>query len=503
MGNIVIFILLLLALPPAGPLAGQRSSGPQAEAQVQKLWAEFEKTAWSAPQADWSNLHPEVSCQRFRGYGSGSADGQWCHRCAEKSQPQRARWSFYIFSLQEPLVCRLGHFDASTDSLPGDTLKQVRQLLQERLAARYGPGEDRSGPIARARAVPWPEYVRWRAGDVEIRLNLSEFDSKRKEGRLSVVARHRALLDALAEDGRLNHADSRGSLYQVGSPLDVHLAGELRADFPDIATMLMQQQPTPDPEKVREAIQQHLQQLRNQGNSGTGQNGVRAGILAVPTPNWKPEEFHDALVRLLKTSTTSLAERQPVFLLAADRLAMRKPGLIATDESQPRWAEWRRELAGYSMTFKQSETGAEQNPWTYSHDLLRRVWKDYSDSDWGERAFLLLQSLGWDTSPDCEAGNDQFRAVIPRGQQFLEQRPKSPYLLDVQLAMAQAYETWWSLSQAPTGEEYSDVKPAKYQKGASTARQKSIAYYEQLVQTAPQSDHAAYARRELPRLSWV
>ena len=113
---------------------------------------------------------------------------------------------------------------------------------------------------------------------------------------------------------------------------------------------------------------------------------------------------------------------------------------------------------------------------------------------------------------DCAAGSDQFRTVIQQGLQFQEQHPKSSYLLDVRLAVAQAYETWWSLSQVPTAaeyaaeygeefaEKYSDANPAEYQEGAEAARQKSIAYYEQLLQAAPQSDHAAYSRRVLPRL---
>jgi hypothetical protein len=78
----------------------------------------------------------------------------------------------------------------------------------------------------------------------------------------------------------------------------------------------------------------------------------------------------------------------------------------------------------------------------------------------------------------------------------------------VQLAVAQAYETWWSLSQAPgPGEDLTeaeeaepDANPQQYQEGAEAARQQAIAGYEQLLQTAPQSDYAAYARRVLPRL---
>jgi hypothetical protein len=48
----------------------------------------------------------------------------------------------------------------------------------------------------------------------------------------------------------------------------------------------------------------------------------------------------------------------------------------------------------------------------------------------------------------------------------------------VNWTVAQAYETWWSLSQAPSGEEDSDVVPANYQEDAETARQKAIQVYE-------------------------
>src|SRR2546425_6729096 len=40
------------------------------------------------------------------------------------------------------------------------------------------------------------QYMRWQAPDVEIELNLSEFDPQRKEGRLRLQGRHRALLEA-------------------------------------------------------------------------------------------------------------------------------------------------------------------------------------------------------------------------------------------------------------------------------------------------------------------
>jgi hypothetical protein len=71
--------------------------------------------------------------------------------------------------------------------------------------------------------------------------------------------------------------------------------------------------------------------------------------------------------------------------------------------------------------------------------------------------------------------------------------------VEVLLALAEAYETWWSLSRAsPEKEIYAD--PSQYQDGAETARDQAIAYYEQVLRQAPADAAAAAARRQLPRL---
>jgi hypothetical protein len=157
-------------------------------------------------------------------------------------------------------------------------------------------------------------------------------------------------------------------------------------------------------------------------------------------------------------------------------------------------------LATLGVRYKQVSNLPAPNSWVYTGDLLRRVRADYGQSVWGERAFLERLNQADDESWDCEPDSEQFHAVIREGWQLLEQHPESPYRLDVQLAVAQAYETWWSLSLAPKGEEHSDVPAASYQEGGSEARQKAIAEYEELVRTASESNYAAYARRELPRL---
>jgi hypothetical protein len=283
----------------------------------------------------------------------------------------------------------------------------------------------------------------------------------------------------------------------VGSPIDEDLSRELLADFPDVSTMLTHPQPPADPAHMRAAVQQLQDQLRAQT---PGQVGTRAVVLAFPQAEWTPEQFHDALARLTTVKAAG-TDRRPVLLLAADRLARRLSVAIADDRSDmEHWNLWREQLAKLGAIYQQPEITPVAEAWPYRWDLLKQVWANYGQSDWGERAFLLLLNQGFDTGPDCEAGSDSFRAVIQQGEQFLNGHPQSPHLPEVQLSLAQAYETWWSLSQAQSDQQDSEVNPASYRPGAIAALQKSIQYYKRLLETSPASDEAAYARRELPRL---
>jgi len=507
--------------PAEGPSATiQQQATLSADAQARNFLTQFEKSVWAASLQDWSPLHTDIPCEPFRGRMVGAgADRQWSHRCSTSRQLDAAHWSFYVFGLQEPLLDRLEQFDVTTATLPEEALRELQSLLQSHIASHFGTGEDRSGPKAvLTHQVSWPRNVRWQAPDLEIQLDLVEFDPQRKEGRLRLQGRHRALLEALNEDNRVQSvgtSDYSYEYYKTGSGIDARLADNLRPDFPDAADMLMKEQPDLDPQmhealqqKQREAIQEQLQkQLQKQRQAAPAAGQTRAiGAFAVGAPQastkWKAEQFYTALMRLLESAKTSTSDQQPLMLWAADRLAERLPSVIADDKSlNADWTQWRTQLAPFGVSYAPSPD--EDGTMAYTGGVLKRIWTDYGQSDWGERAFLVLQSHGWDMGPACAGGSDQFRAVIQHGLPFMEQHPKSPYQLDVQLTLAQGYETWWSLSQAvaPTGDEYGEaVEPQKYQQGAEEARQKAIAYYERLLQTAPQSDHAAYARRVLPRL---
>jgi len=206
---------------------------------------------------------------------------------------------------------------------------------------------------------------------------------------------------------------------------------------------------------------------------------------------------YDRVIRLLQLAKAASAERRPDLLLAADVFAER---LDLSDKYPPTPDVQTKidELAGYRLTFRWSEMGADYH---YDHELLWSLWKDHPETAAGEDAFLLLLNSGWDTGARCAKGTDAFRSVIREADQFLSARPNSQRRLEVQFLAAQAYETWWSLSRSPEGKDQEAVAaPEQYQQGAEAARLKAIAYYEEVQSKAAGSAAAKCAARSVEPL---
>ena len=105
---------------------------------------------------------------------------------------------------------------------------------------------------------------------------------------------------------------------------------------------------------------------------------------------------------------------------------------------------------------------------------LMALATNYLDSRWGRQAFLMMTQLGWSVA-SCREGPDQFYTVIERGQAFLQRFPNSEVSNDVRLAVADAYATWWNLSQNPLSVELTPKHD--YQKGATEAKSAAIKLY--------------------------
>ncbi len=199
--------------------------------------------------------------------------------------------------------------------------------------------------------------------------------------------------------------------------------------------------------------------------------------------------------QLLDAIENGQADQRPAILLAADLVANE---IWCPSENKERCNQLRSQFAQHKLTLEYSELGGG---FYYQRDLLWRVWQQYPETDWGERAFVVLLELGWDTSKTCAKGHEQFREIIRRGESFLQQRPTSAHRAAILLLVGQAYATWWSLSNETADSPMADyVDPKRYTEGAEQARLKAISYFEQVVQLAAETKFAEYAHQIIPAL---
>ena len=211
-------------------------------------------------------------------------------------------------------------------------------------------------------------------------------------------------------------------------------------------------------------------------------------------PSSEPR-YQRVVLQLLEAAKDVPADRRPRILFAADLVAQK---IWCAIENKAECEQLRLDFERYQLTLTRAELGGV---FVYPQDLLWRIWKEYPETEWGERAFVLLLDRGWDTSGICEKGEDQTREVIRQGESFLRQRASSPYRGVVTLLVAEAYASRWSLSNEPAGSDMSAyVDPKQFQEGAEAARIKAIGYFEEVVQLAPGTSFSRYALEVLPPL---
>jgi len=227
-----------------------------------------------------------------------------------------------------------------------------------------------------------------------------------------------------------------------------------------------------------------------------------AQALRTRFPELPERASRHTLERLLAEADAASGERRAALLLAADFVTVR---LAPADHATP--AELDGEASGgkvartltvgtHTITWLWSPLGAS---WASDHALLWTVWRKLPDTVWGEEAFLLLLRRGWRTTVFCGESPDEFRAVIREGAHFLTARPRTRLRAPVALALAWAYETWWSASRARPGQSGVD-DPGVYAAGAAEARSHAITRYDEALGLGIAPPLAADARRRLARL---
>jgi hypothetical protein len=251
--------------------------------------------------------------------------------------------------------------------------------------------------------------------------------------------------------------------------------------------------------KMREECYLHAQRQIAQKTAAklTGEFPGLEEILTSEDPRPYIKAIPALLQRFLDATKTATPEHKPTLLLATDFIAAR----LDLPMGNPPSAEVQRrlnELAAQGLTYRWAELDGE---WAYQSDMLLRLWHDYPSTEEGEDAFVLLLNKGFDTTRCCGQGSDNFRTVVREGEKFLSERPQSLVRIEVAFLLAQAYETWWSLSLTPEqNQEEGDPSPAAYREGAAAAREKAIAYYEEVLKAAPEGPQAQCSRQPLEKL---
>jgi hypothetical protein len=210
-----------------------------------------------------------------------------------------------------------------------------------------------------------------------------------------------------------------------------------------------------------------------------------------------PKIVRQLLDNLLEKASSASPEKKPPLLLASDAIAERL-ALPSIVPANPELQHQLDTLAAQGLTFTWAEL---EGGWSYHNNLLWRLWREYPTSEEGEDAFVLLLGQGWDKGSCCNSHADSFHTVIERGEEFLSNRLHAAHRQGVLFLVAQAYETWWSLSLVPERDrEEGDPPPAAYRAGSAAAREKAIAYYSEIVTTAVNSVEANYSRKSLDLL---
>lgn len=433
------------------------------------LVRQLEATEWRSSYGEWKAKHPQGRCQIFHGDGSSLfLTDEWSYRCSAVEGSGRASRYFYILDDADPPGSRLHRFQGEiteSASLGAPALELIRREVANRLTRLYGtPEEPASTPagVLAYGSADWRQLSIWHTGQEDIYLYRKQVTGEKAS--VGLLARDRALELASTRQGQHLILDERPDVSFVDS-VDTSLANALGSQFARAAALLSDTDEQPD-----------------------------------------PDSYYDAITHLVDASRQAPLERRAALLLAADRLADRWP--LPNSEKLPgSYASKTAKLKDSgAMHFVWSQPGGA---WVYQHDLLWTIWGDAPTTEWGQDAFFLLLERGWDTSGVCRKGSDRFRDVITQGESYLGKNPQAVNRMPVTYLVAQAYETWWSLSEWWSCSPVLDPSPtpcgpvagaAKYRPGAAEARTKAIAYYDELEKADPATYGTPELRRHLARL---
>ena len=464
MKRAVLFLFVLSLVP----LKGQSQEGDSPELLASRIWSALQSVKWETPYEGAPQESPPV-CRdvpvhpAFRG---GLYD--YVILCSESSEGLIVESFYYPVKRTAPVVL-LDRSDFRLANSSPETEATVEELLQQRLTGSYGAGvvPDHLFEIGASRPNPG---LSWQAGDITV------FLRRNQNYILPVGARQVTKLIAVRREvlGQRELERKLQEAFRSSTALALPVVeADLKKDLGDLYPAAFAMQWGSEAERVP-----------------------------------AERETRTALLRLLDRTDAADRDWRSAVLVAADHMALRLGTLLVVrtstnggveDSEAPNADSVRNQLLPYGIHY--GGIGHYSGDLEYDRSLLCRAWNELPDTNWGQRAFLILQTQSCDESVRFGSeGPNRFRDIIRLGENFLRDYPQTQFRKEQVYHLALAYETEWSLSKAQPDDPTAEGAQVDSE-SASAARTKAIDLYEELVRTAPGSPEAQWGQLRFPRLN--
>jgi hypothetical protein len=445
--------LLVGALLCLGSVAGAHSAQPQVSASpATSIVRELVALPFGGAMADWRRKN-----QRAEWVNAPNAPklpeseqewgltGDWCAIGRDPTDAYVRQALFYPYRAELPLDCRLEELRYEFSTLPGrpDPYEDLARTFEVQFGEPFFGAKPED---ARLESEMIADYKRHPGLPMQLWRQTRYWTTGTSE---VFLFRYQQSVQVIARSFNLSGAVTRAPLRNVGARSAA--ANAVRAKFPMAAELILS------------------------GMAREDQPNVRRTAVAL-------------LDAVAKAGT--LDERAKLSLAAAFVL-----GSLHVTEDPP--FKDRPELAplvarGVHLTESPYDAGI----WYYDNQLWTSIIEKYGMTRWGQLAFVERLEGGW--SDDC---GDNYRDVIVQGDRWLRAHPQSEFVLRVTFAVAQANESWWTLSQTPEDKDDEDmITASEHQEGSAAALARAIQLYERILRVAPDSYEAFFALRSLIRL---
>jgi hypothetical protein len=417
------------------------------DAQAARILTEIAAAPFGRSRSAWRDAHPTATWREYRGeeWYQGNREpfyawpeGMWCVLAEDGPLDIQRQAVFYANREVEPLDCRLEQlsFEAGEIGNPG-----LFDALSKAATLQFGPGT--SDRVRR----DLPDIRRLRDAETIIEWHRGTFMLYvyRWEGRTGVMVRSHLLANALLE------TDYIESLRRASDGWDA-LPDELEAEYPDIADL-----------------------LRDGGAPSTLDQRTIVDA---------------ARVLLSDQRRTPVPEVRARLAVAAQAVV----GRLHLPDAEPHPLK-RRHLAPLLPFDLLFEYDGHEGAWHYAGGLADAVRRRFPDTTWGQRLEVGHVLSGGES--EC---TNTFEQVVQLGQGWLRTHPTSSYRLAVTAAVAQAYETWWSVSVAPDHDELAAFDRDTAAVGAPAARREAVRWYRRLLVETPAFSPVALTKRRLRHL---